>query len=200
MNNLPQISEWKRIFVDTSFIIDSVRDLSIIEPKDPKYSSIKNTHGLLDRIKGFGHEIKWITSSIVLSELSKFENKDAIDELQRIFNSPEVEIVNFTPQEAMFIVKDMANYIEQKHVSRYVKELASDLAKSGVFNPKSYITNDALIIACAKSRKVDVVLTSDEKSFVQIAKQVELPVLLTKDLPVDLHGDIDHHISIQTNY
>lgn len=203
MNNIPAISDWKRIFIDTSFIIDAVRDIEKINQSNPKYESIRRTHALIDYFglsESKGQEVIWITSSIVLSELIKFENKDAVSELQNLFNTSNIEIVNFTRKEASFLVDDMTNYIEQKHIGRYVKELREALAEMNVFNPKNYISNDALIIACSKSKPCDVVITSDEKSFMPIAKQVNLPVLLSKDLPLDTFGNISYNTTIATRY
>jgi len=203
MNNIPSVEDWKRIFIDTSFIIDSIRDIEFIDVNDAKYESVRKTHALIEHFKlseANGNDVIWVTSSIVLSELSKFENKDAVGELQMLFNSPNMEIINFTRKEASFLVNDITNYIEQKHFSRYVRELQKSLSEKDVFNPKNYISNDALIIACAKSKTCDVVLTSDEQSFKVIAQQVHLPILLSKDLPVDTFGNIDYTASIKTNY
>lgn len=94
----------------------------------------------------------------------------------------------------------MADYIEQKHISKFMKEMKAVLAEQGVFNPKNYVSKDALIVACAKSKPVDVVLTSDKNTFVPIAKQVNLPVLKTEDIPWDLHENIDYQNPIPTNY
>jgi predicted nucleic acid-binding protein len=201
MSTIPAVSEWKRIFIDTSFIIDSVRNLDNIIETDSKYEYVKRTHALIDYFNLPSQSDSspiWITSSIVLSELSKFENSDAVSELQTIFNTPNIEIINFTRKEASFIVNDMVNYVEQKHISQYITQLRKDLAEMNIFNPKNYISNDALIIACAKTKRCDVVLTSDENSFMHIAKQVNLPVLLTKDLPIDTFQQIDYLSPITT--
>jgi len=201
MSTIPAVSEWKRIFIDTSFIIDSVRNLDNIIETDSKYEYVKRTHALIDYFNLPSQSDSspiWITSSIVLSELSKFENSDAVSELQTIFNTPNIEIINFTRKEASFIVNDMVNYVEQKHISQYINQLRKDLAEMNIFNPKNYISNDALIIACAKTKRCDVVLTSDENSFMHIAKQVNLPVLLTKDLPIDTFQQIDYLSPITT--
>jgi predicted nucleic acid-binding protein len=201
MNTIPAVSEWKRVFIDTSFIIDSVRNLDNIIETDSKYEYVKRTHALIDYFNLPSQSDTspiWITSSIVLSELSKFENADAVSELQTIFNTPNIEIINFTRKEASFIVNDMVNYVEQKHISQYITQLRKDLAEMNIFNPKNYISNDALIIACAKTKRCDVVLTSDENSFMHIAKQVNLPVLLTKDLPIDTFQQIDYLSPITT--
>lgn len=203
MNNIPAISEWKRIFIDTSFIIDSVRNLQQLSDSDPKFECVYKTHALINHfslVEDNEKPLTWITSSIVLSELSKFENKDAVDELQRLFNTSNIEVINFTRKEASFVVNDMGNYIEQRHISQYLKELNKSLAEKNVFNPKNYISNDALIIACAKSKLCDVVLTSDENSFLPIAKQVQLPILLSKDLPLDTFKEIDYSSPISTKY
>lgn len=200
---IPAISEWKRIFIDTSFIIDSVRNIEKIKEDDPKFKNIKNTHLLLDYFKQkdeLDQPVRWITSSIVLSELTKFENEDAVSELQGVLDSSELEIINFTKKEANFILKDMVNYVEQKHVSQYIKELENALKEDHIFNPKNYVAKDALIIACAKSKRCDVVLTSDKNSFIPIAKQVKLPVLNTKDLLLDMFGGIDYNRPMPTDY
>ena len=203
MKHIPPIQEWKRVFIDTSFIIDGVRDIHHIKEDNPKYGSALKAHALIDYFSLLEQKEQnhtWITSSIVLSELHRFENHDAVFELQKLFCTPNVEIINFTRKEAYFPVNDIANYIEQKYVNQYVKELQKSLAEQNVFNPKNYISSDARIIACAKSKQCDVVLTSDEDSFLQLAKQVDLPVLLTKHLPLDTFNNIDYITSIHTNY
>lgn len=123
-----------------------------------------------------------------------------MDELQKIFNSSEIEIINFTRREASFIVKDMVNYVEQQHVAKYVKDMRQALESKGEFNPKNLISNDALIIACAKSKRCDVVLSSDRRSFMPIAQKVGLPILLSKDIPLDLHSNVDQDMPIHTDY
>lgn len=200
---IPAISEWKRIFIDTSFIIDSVRNIEKIKEDDPKFKNIKNTHLLLDYFKQkdkLDQPIRWITSSIVLSELTKFENEDAVLELQSVLDSSELEIINFTKKEAHFILKDMADYVEQKHINQFIKSREKALKNHNIFNPKNYVAKDALIIACAKSKRCDVVLTSDKNSFIPIAKQVKLPVLNTIDLPNDMFKEIDDKNPIYTDY
>lgn len=204
MSNIPPIAEWRRIFIDTSFIIDLLRDLKSISPENPKYETIEKSQKLLEHFKLVAtkeeNKIRWITSSIVLSELIKFETKEIVDELQNILNSPEVEIINFTKKEANFIVNDMGSYVQENHISRYIQELQKEMGNTGVFNPRNFVSKDALIIACAKSKPCDVVLTSDKNTFVPMAKKVDLPILLTEDLILDLHGNIDPTKSISTAY
>jgi len=149
--SLPQISEWKRVFVDTSFIIDSV---STLKEDLPKFQAVDRTQKLLEHLKLSAskkeQKITWVTSSIVLSELTKFENKDAVEELQKIFDSPDLEIINFTRKEARLLIDDLEKYIEPKHISVYLKELKKTLANNDIYNPKNVISNDALIIACCQ--------------------------------------------------
>lgn len=204
MSNIPAISEWRRVFIDTSFILDLVRDISVMSPEDPKYQAVERSQKLLEHFKLVAEKnekpVRWITCSIVLSELIKFENEEAIEELQKILNSAEVEIINFTGKEANFIVSEMGNYIEEKHIAQFLREVQRELGKSGIFNPRGYVSKDALIIACAKSKRCDVVITSDKNSFVPIAKKVQLPILLSKDIPLSLHGDVNFSEAIPTNY
>lgn len=204
MNAIAPISEWRRVFIDTSFIIDLIRNLSVIPVEDPKFIAIQKSQKLLEYFQLVSeqkeNQVRWVTSSVVLSELTKFENKDAVDELQGILMSPEVEIINYTRKEASFILNEMGNYIEDKHISQYINDLKKELAKSGVFNPQNYIAKDALIIACAKSKKCDVVLTSDKNSFLPIAKKVGLPILLSENIPLDMHDNVDHLNPIATSY
>jgi len=204
MSNIPAISEWRRVFIDTSFIIDLLRDISKMPEADPKYQSVFRGQKLLDHFQLVAEKgdkpVRWVTCSIVLSELIKFENKEAIDQIQKILNSPEVEIINFTSKEASFIVNEMGNYVEDKHITRYISELHAELAKSGVFNPRNFVAKDALIIACAKSKRCDAVLTSDKNSFVPLAKKVGLPILLTEHIPLDMHENVNFSEVIPTNY
>ncbi len=66
MNNLPAVGEWKRIFIDTSFIIDSVRDIEFIAEEDPKYRSVRKTHALVEHFRLLEQKeqnVFWVTSS-----------------------------------------------------------------------------------------------------------------------------------------
>lgn len=195
MSNIPAISEWRRAFIDTSFIIDLVRDVGKMSEDDPKYQSVLRSQKLLDYFKieaGRNDKpVRWVTCSIVLAELIKFENEDAVNELQEILQSSELEIINFTAKEAKFITNDMGNYVEDKHITQYISEMQKQLSKTGVFNPRNFVAKDSLIIACAKSKKCDVVLTSDRNSFVPIAKKVGLPILLSEHIPLGLYEDIN---------
>lgn len=83
--------------------IDSVRNLQQLSDSDPKFECVYKTHALINHfslVEDNEKPLTWITSSIVLSELSKFENKDAVDELQRLFNTSNIEVINFTRKEA----------------------------------------------------------------------------------------------------
>ena len=204
MINIPAISEWRRIFIDTSFIIDLLRALDKMSHNDLKYQSVYRSQKLLEHFQLISENgnksVRWVTSSIVLSELIKFENTEVVDELQKILATTEVEIINFTPKEARFILQDMRAYIEEKHVTQYIRELQKELAQAGVFNPRNYVSKDALIIACAKSKKCDVVLTSDKNSFVPLARKVQLPILLSEDIPLDMYDNINSVGVITTKY
>ncbi len=203
MNILP-INEWQRIFVDTSFIIDCIS-----QPKNRgkvdanKLLSIDKSQELLSTINTLsetsGRQPRWVVSSITMSELLKFDD-DLINEICTIFSSSNLQIANFTSTEADFIVRDFASYISQGHISKFFKEHARILSILGVFNAKSYIQSDSRIIACAKINGPDVVLTTDKNSFIPIATTVKLPVLNPVDIPVDLHGELDFKLAINTSY
>lgn len=137
-------------------------------------------------------------SSITASELTKFDD-EVLNGISIIFANGDIEIVNFTMREANFMVKEFTKFIEDKHIETYLREFQREMNAMGVFNPKNLISSDARIIACAKSKRCDVVLTSDEKTFLKIAQKVGLPVLLTSNLPMDLHDNIDHITPIQIN-
>lgn len=119
-NSLPPITEWKRIFIDTSFIIDCITDAEKMTNGTRKLDCA-NARKLVDSLENYSQDVTWMTSSIVLSELTKFENEDLVGELQSLLNSAEVEIINFTRREAKFIVNDMVDYVEEKHINQYLK-------------------------------------------------------------------------------
>jgi len=191
MNKIPPIQEWKQIFVDTSFIINCLSNLP--NEDNSNYNSVKRAKALLNYFEiNPNQKVRWVTSSIVLSELTKLPDENLIEAVANIFNNADIEIVNFTNKEARFMVKEFTKFIDDNHIEKYIKDLQKSLGELGVFNPKNFISSDARIIACAKSKRCDVVLTSDRKTFYPIAQKVELPVMLTSDLPLDLHDNIDH--------
>lgn len=189
--NIPAIQDWRSIFVDTSFIINSLANLSLLKQDTLLFNNVKNTQALLEYYKQpSAPKVRWIVSSITASELTKFTD-DVVDGISSIFMNGDLEIVNFTIREANFILKDFTSFIENRHFEEYKRDFQKQISSLGVFNPKAYLSSDARIIACAKSKRCDVVLTSDEKSFYEIAKVVQLPVILSSQIPLDMYNNID---------
>lgn len=202
MSNIIPISKWRRIFFDTSFIIECVLDAE--KHKDYKRESILCAQKILnyiqtrDRVKEYN--TRWVTSSIVISELSKLDYQDAMNGLMNIFQTPEVEIINFTTKEAYIILEKFNDFVEEKHFNSYLSLLAKTASEQDIFNPRCILSNDAKIAACAKSKCHDVILTSDKHTFAKLAHKIQLPVLLSTDIPLDMHGDVDDEADIKVSY
>ena len=82
MNKIQPIQEWKQIFVDTSFIINCLANI----PKEdnPSYHSIVKSKALLRYFEiNTNHKVRWVTSSIVLSELTKLQDKNLVEAIFR---------------------------------------------------------------------------------------------------------------------
>lgn len=61
----------------------------------------------------------------------------------------------------------------------------------GAINARKWIDDDVKIAGTAKMvRKLDALLTGDYKTFLPVAKQLGLPVYYTKDIPVDMFGEL----------
>ena len=79
-------------------------------------------------------------------------------------------------------------------------ELAKTLKENGIMSTRQWLLDDLKIVACAKIRynlgQLDVILTSDVKTFVPFAQKFQLPCLTSVNIPIDIFGNIDINTNI----
>ncbi|KAA5416003.1 hypothetical protein [Bacteroides cellulosilyticus] len=86
----------------------------------------------------------------------------------------------------------MNNYI-------FTIRFEDDCRNSGCANFRNWISDDMKILSCVKQlcqqKRLDVILTSDERTFLPIAELMELPCLVLKkeNFPTDLFGELSNN-------
>jgi hypothetical protein len=188
------IKDWKYVFLDTSVIVDYLQNPER-HGKNPKVQfRIELTQKLIRTIAGDKNNRCLIyVSAISVAELLKLVRpENAIQEVALLFNTSDVVFVDFTKSIANFLQRSLEQYLPdgQKHV--FIKQLEKELNEKNIMNARQWISDDLKIAATASTiKKLDVVLTSDRKTFFPITEKLEIPCIVTDDLPLDLFGELD---------
>jgi hypothetical protein len=197
MAKVKSISEWRYIFLDTSVVIDLFQNPDRLE-KNPKHQK-----RVLDTLKLFQYfekskEVKkknyvFYISAITVSELTADLEIDLLEILLEIFKSGELTFVDFTKEIAFSISKNVREFVPKYSYNQLIKYLENNLKnENSITNSRNWIEDD-LKIACSAQllRKLDIVLTADEKTFSPICENLDIPYQKTSHLPKDMFDDIN---------
>lgn len=190
---LKPIAQWSRVFFDTSVIIDYLKDPEQI--KDELVSHrVRLAHEVIDFLAKHeledGKRRQYYVSSITVAELIRLANNNTYRSLAVLFPSSDLYFVDFTAQVAELMKKSI---VDAEEMPAMLQRLRREMNEDHVQDAKYCIIDDVKIVACAKSiKKLDVVLTSDTKSFIPIAQAMQVPAISMHDdfLPRDLFGEI----------
>lgn len=198
MPQVKPIKEWKNIFMDTSFIIDYLKDASRFDKNPIEKQRILLCQAIIDKLylkSNNNNKIQFHISVVTISELIKnTPNNDVAKEIIRLFNGIDIVYHAYTLSIASFINKKIQDCLPDSQKFQFRKQLEDALKKSNVMNAKEWVSNDLKIVATASFIKdIDVVLSTDKKIFYAIAEKLDLPCLLVYEdhIPKDLFGDID---------
>lgn len=190
------ISNWKHIFLDTSVIIDL-----LINPDNLK-SNKKHQDRVIDTKKLFNYfdtcrettdkTFVFYISSITVAELTKGVGKDWFETLLILFQSGDLTFVDFTKEIAFSISNNVRDFVPDYSYHQLVSHLEKNIkADNSISNTRNWIIDDLKIACSANSlKKLDVVLTADEKTFIPICEKLKLPFTSTSKLPKDLFNEI----------
>ena len=202
MTQIKAIKDWKYIFLDTSVIIDYLSDAAKFSKNPPQKERIEKIQQLFDKILAEKEDKVIIyISAITLAELTKTNLPDNItNEMIELFYFSDVMFVEFNAQTASLLQKDLEKYLGTGQKHQFLKELETVRRNEGTMSARQWVADDLKIVATAKTRsdldKLDVILTSDTKTFIPFAQKFQLPCLTTMDFPVDLYENIDVNTAI----
>lgn len=199
------IKDWRYIFLDTSTIIDFMKDPTRFAKNPDVQARIKLAHkiiGALEQLERNRTDKKQAfvvyVSAISLFEIRQLEkNTTVFKTIIRLFSNFDVTIVDFGKKAAEALAVGLDEVLPEAQKQHFLKSLAIQREQEiPAQNAKEWISDDLKILACAKTLpkdKLDVILTGDMKTFEPIAKALELPCLATYErfLPKDLFGELD---------
>jgi hypothetical protein len=197
---IKKILDWKHILLDTSFIIDYLSDPERYLKNPVKKQNIEIAKSIMKRLsssKKRGKPYFYVTA-ITLGELQRFESKTVFKTILEVFSAGDVNIVSYGKNEALEVSAFISGYGGYKHAKGprlFIRDMEKARKESGCLNHRGWVSDDMKILGCAKRlydrNLLDVILTSDEKTFFPIAEFWRLPcrVLNAKHFPPDIFGD-----------
>ena len=196
--NKKNIRDWKYILLDTSFIIDYLSDPERFTNNPKKKDNIELAKKIMDLLSSELRETKplFYVTSITLGELQKLESASGARMILNIFNACDVSFLSYGKKEAEILGNTVLGWRKQKQPKVALKQIEEECKKNGISNFRLWISDDMKILSCAKvcfnHKRLDVILTSDEKTFLPIAEYMELPCMVVKkeNFPTDLFGEL----------
>lgn len=202
---IPAIKTWKYVFLDTTVIVDLLVNPDRFNKNPEVKERILRTQMLFEALQKINRErgeIWFLISAVTLGELTKTEDETSVkNDIIRLLNTEQVVIIDYGASIAEFVSKGLGKYIENRHVNSLLKEFELVRKEGGnVINARNWVSDDLKIAATAKTyKKIDVLLTGDKKTFFPIAQKLNIPVLLTNDIPKDIFEGVDTDIVIDVN-
>jgi ribosomal protein L20 len=194
MKNSAKINEWNHVFLDTSFIIDYLSDPGKFAENPHKKENIEMSKKVMEALSSEKRKEKpvFYVTSITIGELRKLESSSIVKKIVEIFSAGNVVIVSYRKEEAIALNDMIDQYRKAKAPKASLRDLERARKESGCINFRSWINDDMKILSCAKilydRKQLDVILTSDEKTFLPIAEFLKLPCRISngKYFPPDL--------------
>ena len=192
------ITEWKNIFLDTSFIIDyftygksDIKD-QLTKERRELVNSVMEILSNYD-LEGVNQKRNFYISSLTITELRRLVTDNVAKELVRIFSASDVTFVDYTKNVALVLNRSLETHLPEGQKHQFLSYLKKELEGGSVVNVRQWVTTDLMIAGSAKSVKnLDAVLTSDKKTFKLIADTLDLPCLamFKEEIDFDLFGKI----------
>jgi hypothetical protein len=190
------ISDWRYILLDTSFIIDYLSDPDKLNLNPVKKENCILAKKIMDFISSNKNRPTFYVSSITIGELKRLETQSIAKKIINCFSAGDVTILPYGKMEAEILSNTVFEWKKQKQPNVTLKQLEEDCKKNGCSNFRAWISDDMKILSCVKALcskgKLDVILTSDERTFLPIANFMGLPcaVLKQDNFPKDLFGEL----------
>jgi hypothetical protein len=193
-----KIYEWKHVFLDTSFIIDYLSDAGKFGANPRKKENIEVSGKIMDCLssKNRNEILRFYVTSITTGELRRLETASIFKKIAEVLSAGDVVYVPYGKEEAMEVNYIIEAYKKAKAPKLSLRDLEQAKRESGCINYRGWISDDMKILSCAKRlydrKQLDVILTSDEKTFLPIANFLKLPCSVPngKYFPGDMFGNI----------
>ncbi len=183
-------------FFDTSVICDYLTLPERLVKNPDVQERVKKTHQLFEIFKqrdqkDQSKKLWFYVSAITITELRKFQrSEDVLSDIVNLVNTGNVVFVDFSKEVAEYLHKNFTSYLSDNSLREFTANLEK-LTDMGAMSARKWIDDDVKIAGTAKMvRKLDALLTGDYKTFLPVAKQMGLPVYYTKDIPVDMFGEL----------
>ncbi|MDR1880138.1 MAG: hypothetical protein LBQ78_04330 [Tannerellaceae bacterium] len=198
MGNSKKISEWIHILLDTSFIIDYLSSPEKFDDNPKKKESITLANDIMSELSLVNrvHKPQFYITSITIGELIKLETASISRKIVEIFYSGDVTFLPYGKSEAEEMNEFIQKYRKLKEPWKSLQAIEKAKKESECMNYRGWINDDMKILSCAKKlhdkKMLDVILTSDEKTFLPIAEIWKLPCrcLNSTYFPRDMYGEL----------
>ncbi|MBL7813537.1 MAG: hypothetical protein JNL70_00935 [Saprospiraceae bacterium] len=192
------LAEWQHILIDTSVLVDYFSDATRYEKNPLVKRRIELSQKVLNALAEIelpeGKKRCIYISSITIGELRKLPQSDNVNLLVETLIEHDVIFVDYTKRIATDLLYNLEKYLPLGQKFQFVAHLEKVLKIDGVASARQWIEDDMKIVACAKSiKKLDVVLTSDARTFLPIAEAMEVPCITMNEdnFQKDIFGNLD---------
>ena len=201
MNITKKISEWRYILLDTSFVVNYLSDPTRFASNPVKKENIELAKSIMELLSSEQRKIKpqFYITSITIGELKRLETESVAKKIIETLSAGDVTFLPYGKIEAEVLNKVVFAWKKEKQPKVTQKQLEDDCRNSGCTNFRNWISDDMKILSCVKQlcqqKRLDVILTSDERTFLPIAELMELPCLVLKkeNFPTDLFGELSNN-------
>ncbi len=192
------LADWQHILIDTSVLIDYFSDAQRYDKNQIVKQRIELSKQVLDTLGEIplpqGGKRNIYISSVTIAELRKLPSSETAELLVQTLIAHDVIFIDYTKRIATDLLLNLQHYLPDGKKYQFIAHLEKVLKQEGVASARQWIEDDLKIIACAKSiRKIDVVLTSDIRTFLPIAQAMEVPCIAMSmdNFPKDIFGNLD---------
>lgn len=178
MDTNKPINEWENILLDTS-IICSLFTSENNDVTDEVILFVKEFIRYLTHNKSNkGNERHFYISTITISELLTSENDlEKIKRIIAVIDSSNVNFIDFDLNTSLIFNRDLHPILSKKKLN----ELADNYGfkSHNYLMAREWIIRDLMIIESGKSQDVDVILTTDKKTFYPLCEKANACCILT---------------------
>jgi len=201
MTLIKRIKDWHHVLLDTSVIIDYLKNPARFANNPAEQKRIEQTKKLINYLSPPDREsavrCTFLISSITIAELIKTPTEDqGIQSLVLLFKGADVMLLDFTVADAETLIRRLSEYLPEGQKHQLVGQLERDLKDHGVSWARQWVSDDLKILASAAAqRRLDVVLTADGRTFFSLAQNMGIPCVNMNALPKDLFDELDTDIA-----
>ena len=165
-----KLEECEKVFFDTGPLIDALR----VGSKDERHALTVNLMRYLSEQKTVhGRHRRFFISAISLSEMANLSSQnDAIRKFARVFDVSNLEILAYDRRVAILQNQIFQGLLSRKTQNEFVR--SANRSPGNLILAREWISRDMMIIATAALEAVDMVFTSDRKTFLPLALKAGL--------------------------